>query len=76
MIPECLIAGNMTDCLQVTDIMIANVVKAIARREMPQIRRWMKVKAKNAGEKMKYTVGTLEVTKNIIGHGVVWHGVV
>jgi hypothetical protein len=59
--PECLIAGNMTDCLQLTDIMIANVVKGIARRHMPGIRKWMKAKAKASGEKMKYTVGSLEV---------------
>ena len=60
-IPECLIAGNMTDCLQLTDIMIANVVKGIARREMPGIRRWMKAKALAQGGGMKYTVGSLEI---------------
>ena len=60
-IPECLIAGNMTDCLQLTDIMIANVVKSIARQEMPGIRRWMKAKALDQGGGMKYTVGSLEI---------------
>ena len=60
-IPECLIAGNMTDCLQLTDIMIANVVKSIARQEMPGIRRWMKAKALAQGGGMKYTVGSLEI---------------
>ena len=60
-IPECLIAGNMTDCLQLTDIMIANVVKSIARQEMPGIRRWMKAKALAQGGGMKYTVGNLEI---------------
>ena len=51
----------MTDCLQLTDIMIANVVKGIARREMPGIRRWMKAKALAQGGGMKYTVGSLEI---------------
>jgi hypothetical protein len=59
--PSACIAPEMTACTQLTDIMIAHVVKSIARKEMPRIRQWLKHRARKNGEEVKYTMGTLEI---------------
>ena len=59
--PDSTIAGEMTACSQVTDIMIAHVVKSIARKEMPRIRQWLKQKARRQGKEVKYALGPLEI---------------
>ena len=47
--PDAQICGEMTACSQLTDIMIARAVKGIARKQIPEIRRWLKEKARKSG---------------------------
>ena len=59
--PDAQICGEMTACSQLTDIMIARAVKGIARKQIPEIRRWLKEKARRSGEAANYKAGVLEI---------------
>ena len=61
MIPDAILAGEMTASEQLTDIMIAHYVKYIARQEMPRIRQWLKERAKKKKTEVKYAIGSLEI---------------
>ena len=60
--PDAVLCGEMTAPCQVTDIMIAEPVHAVARWELPKIRQWLKENAMKRGSaEVKYRVGLLEI---------------
>jgi len=59
--PNAVIAGDMTACLQVTDIMCAKKVKEISSRYAPRLKAFMKRKAAETGTACKYVVGAREI---------------
>ena len=58
---DALIAGDMTACLQLIDIICAKKVKDISRAEAAFVKKWLKRKAAHTAEAVKYVVGPLEV---------------
>ena len=58
---DAIVAGDMTACLQLTDIMCAKKVKDIARDMAAFIKAWLKRKAAAKEEEVKYVIGPREI---------------
>ena len=59
--PDCVIAGDMTACLQLVDILPAKESKTIVNDLEPTLRQWLKRKSEELGTPTNYTLGPTEV---------------
>ena len=59
--PDCVIAGDMTACLQLVDILPAKKSKDIVTDLEATLRQWLKRKSEELGTPTNYTLGPEEI---------------